>query len=74
MRSLTDNEASIIDREREIDKILAKERVRKGYGMRGDGATDSEGKKPIILKFEKLFNQYEHRKSKLRDMQLFKIG
>ena len=40
--------------------------------MRGDGATDEDGKVPLILKVEKLFNQYEHRKDKIKETDLFK--
>eukprot|EP00347_Sterkiella_histriomuscorum_P003652 403363470 len=67
-----DNDLIQIDQEKEIEIILKKDRSRKGYGMRGDGATDSEGRVPLILKVENLYNQYEVHKAKIREMELFK--
>ncbi|CDW76378.1 UNKNOWN [Stylonychia lemnae] len=70
-KNLSHNEAIFDDRDREINEILVKDRNRKGYGMRGDGTTDTEGNVPLILKVEYLFNEYERHKANIRDTELF---
>ena len=51
---------------------MNEDRAKKGYGIKGGGKTDENGKVPLILKVEYLFNKYEKHKDNLRGLSMFR--
>jgi hypothetical protein len=69
---VNENEIMFDDREKDLNAILELDRKRKGYGIkRIDEKLDENGSKPLISKFENLYNMYQSRKENIKRLPLY---